>query len=190
MIARLVAPLLVLVALASACPGAAAKPLVLRAAHNRVTAIGPWKIHQGARHSTVYLANAIRALGRPSSRRVISYYCRVSWRRLGVIAHFTTLGGMRPGQTMCTPSVGLIDRLVIRGRRWRTWRGLRIGAPSDTIPDHHHAATFEHGAWTLARWINPGIGDVAPGTPQPMVTAAVHGGRVSAFRVWIGAEGE
>jgi hypothetical protein len=163
---------------------------VLRAAHNQVTAVGSWRIHNDRYRRTVSLRHAIHAFGQPSSRRLVSYYCRVSWRRLGIVARFTTLGGLRPGETMCTPTASVIDTMVIRGSQWRTWEGLRIGAASSAITEHHRRATFEFGRWTLARWINPGFGDVEPGTPMPMVTADVRNGRVVALRARIGAQGE
>jgi hypothetical protein len=169
-------------------PSAQAAPRqVLRAQNNQVTAVGKWKIDQRYPRTTVGLNHAIRAFGQPSSRRRVSYYCRVTWRKLGIVARFTTLGAIPAGQTTCTPSVGLIDSLRITGAQWRTWEGLRIGAATDSILSHHKLAEFEFGRWTLARKFNP-FGE-SPGM-VPMVTAEVRGGRVVALRAEIGAQGE
>jgi hypothetical protein len=134
------------------------------------------------------LSAAIRAFGRPSQRKLIGGTCRVRWRAIGLQISFENFGGPRPGQTTCTPSVGRAQSFVARGTRFRTVRGLRVGAPSSTIPERHPNAEFQSGGfWALVLATFPfGDGD----EPAPVLNALVAGGRVAALAGYIGGAGE
>lgn len=79
------------------------------------------------------LSAARRAFGRPTQVRLKRATCQVSWTRLRLRIDFENFGGAPPGQTTCTPSVGLAQNFVAKGSRFRTTRGLRVGQPTSEI---------------------------------------------------------
>jgi len=110
-----------------------------------VSRIGPFRPAQNPR-----LSAAIRAFGRPSSRKLDRSTCRVDWRRLRLRIYFANFGGVRPGQTTCTSSVGRAQTFVARSSRFRTVRDLRVGQPSSSIRLKHPDAEFQPGGfWAL-----------------------------------------
>jgi hypothetical protein len=112
----------------------------------------------------------------------------VEWRRLRLRITFDNYGGMRPGQTTCTPSVGLAQGFVARSSRFRTVRDLRIGQPSSSIPVKHPDAEFQPaGFWALVLATFP-FGD--NDEPAPVLNALVAGSRVIALTGYIGGAGE
>lgn len=148
-----------------------------------VSRIGPFRPAQNPR-----LSAAIRAFGRPSSRKLDRSTCRVEWRRLRLRIYFENFGGVRPGQTTCTASVGKAQSFVARGSRFRTVRDLRVGEASSSIPVKHPAAEFQPGGfWALVLAEFPfGAND----EPAPVLNALVTGGRVIALAGYIGGAGE
>ena len=151
------------------------------ASGNYVTSIGAFQ----TRHDATLRA-AIRVFGRPSSRRLGSDYgCRVEWRRLRLRIYFWSFAKRRPGQTTCTPSVGKAQTFTARGRRFRTWGGLRVGHASGAIPRRHPSARFRDDSWWLLTGTSPLVG-----SRYPVVRAIVGGGRVRALAGFIGAAGE
>lgn len=76
---------------------------------------------------------AIRAFGRASACRLVSgpTHVQARWGTLGLRVELVTFGAMPAGEMGCTrPDLIRIDRIRVRGRRWRTARGLRVG---DTV---------------------------------------------------------
>lgn len=148
-----------------------------------VSRIGPFRPVQNPR-----LSAAIRAFGRPSSRKLDRSTCRVDWRRLRLRIYFENFGGVRPGQTTCTASVGKAQSFVARGSRFRTVKDLRVGHPSSSIPAKHPDAEFQPaGFWALVLAKFPFGADEEP---APVLNALVTGGRVIALAGYVGGAGE
>jgi LppP/LprE lipoprotein len=159
-----------------------APSFTIRASGGTVTRIGRFRPRQDAT-----IAAGERVFGPASSKDLGKYNdCRVTWRRLRLRIDFTNFGGHRPGQTTCSPSVGLSQSFSVRGRRFRTWHGLRVGQSSDSILDHHPNAEFRHNSWWLKTAVSP-FGDQSQ---YPVVNAVVGRGRVTVIAGWIGAAGE
>jgi hypothetical protein len=161
---------------------AAATSYTIRTSGGSVARIGAFRIR---RDPTI--GAAARVFGQPSSRKLASgNSCLVDWRRLRLRIDFVNLGGYLPGQTTCTSSVGRAQSFTVRGRRFRTWEGLRVGHRSESILDRHPSAEFRHRTWWLRTAVSP-FGDQSE---YPVVDALVSGGRVRILRGWIGAAGE
>lgn len=113
--------------------------------------------------------------------------CVVDWRRLRLRISFVTFGLPGPGQTVCTAGVGMAQLFTARGRRFKTWRGLRVGDSSDAIPEYHPQAEFVENNWWLKSGTSPyGDSDEEFG----VVRAIVANGRVNALKGYIGAAGD
>lgn len=133
------------------------------------------------------LAAAIRVFGKPTSRTLTSdNSCQVDWRRLRLRIVFANFGGQGPGQTTCNSSVGRAQTFAARSSRFRTVRGLRPGANSNSIPTRHPGAKFRQGSWWLVTAVSP----VGEESEYPVVRAIVGGGRVRVLAGIIGAAGE
>jgi hypothetical protein len=80
------------------------------------------------------LLGTIRAFGKPDSCQVTKdWYAVATWKRMGVVGYFTTLGGFPPHngkpQNGCAqPTWVQPDNYLLIDRRWYTSRGLRIGS--------------------------------------------------------------
>ena len=112
----------------------------------------------------------------------------MDWRRLRLRIYFANFGGVRPGQTTCTSSVGRAQTFVVRSSRFRTVRDLRVGQPSSSIKIKHPDAKFRPaGFWALVLATFP-FGDSEE--PSPVLSALVTGGRVIALTGYIGGAGE
>jgi len=171
--------------------GAASDPTTrtISWASGQVTHIGSLRTTSSRTRSPT-LSRAIAAFGRTSSRRLTSFNsCEVSWTRLGLRGTFANFGGTLPGQTTCTPSVGKLQVATIRGRGFRTQRGLRVGDSTARLKQLHSGARFRERSWWLAT--APAVfGDVEPGQRVPIVRAITQGAKVVRFVLQIGAAGE
>lgn len=160
---------------------------VVRATPSGVKALGPFRTAWRPR-----LGGAIRAFGEPLSarRRWGGNGCRVKWRN-DLTIEFANFGG----QDACDVQGGRAQSAVISGERahyWRTWRGLRIGQSAREIRRRHRSAR-KHGRRTW--WIVTGrtyVGESCSGgpCPYPIFSVWTKRGRISSFRLWIGAAGE
>ena len=132
------------------------------------------------------IAGAERVFG-PSSSRELGRHgdCRVDWRRLRLRIIFEKLGGPDPGETTCAGTVGQAQWVTVRGRGFRTWKGLRVGHRSATIPERHPSAHFANHSWVLK---SARSGD-AEDFSYAVVKAIVSDGRVTMITGWIGAAG-
>ena len=160
---------------------AAASTFTIRTSGGYVARIGTFRPSRNP-----LMASAIRAFGRPSSRRLDRGTCIASWRRLRLRISFANFGGAPPGATTCTASVGRAQSFVARGSRFRTWNGLRPGHRSETVLDRHAEAELRSGSWWLRTAVSP-IGDEQE---YPVVRALVTNGRLRALAGWIGGAGE
>jgi hypothetical protein len=169
-------------ALAAAAP-AGARPFVVEARGSKtslgvVRAIGDFRPAGNPR-----LGAAIRAFGRPSSRRGGGEICRVRWAALGVRITFQNFGGA----DSCEPSGGRAQKAVVGGdSRWRTAKGLRVGNRVARLRRLYPRARRTPRGFRLAQGILPF------GAPMPyaVLGARVAGGRVRAFTLFVGAAGD
>jgi hypothetical protein len=170
-----------LVALAVCAQPAAAAPasMSIVARDASVTRIGTFRPSENPR-----LSAAVRAFGRPSSRRGRGSACTVRWRRLGLKILFANFGA--PGVSTCNGSVGRAQSFVASGARFTTQAGLRPGRPSTQIRALYPEASFDRGGWTLVSAASP-YGD---GTETPVLRAFSRGGRVASLAGWIGGAGD
>jgi len=135
------------------------------------------------------IARATQAFGRPSSTRLQQkVLCVVDWTKIGLRVHFVYLGLPAPGKTTCTPSVGLVQSVTIRGSSFRTERGLRIGDTTARLRSLYPGARFKQGSWWLAS--RPAVIGGAPGQLEPYVRANVTGGKVTRLLLFVGAAGD
>jgi len=158
---------------------ATASSYTIRTSRGFVVRIGAFRTR---RDETI--AAAERVFGRASSRKLTRGQCQVDWRGLRI--YFANFGGTRPGQTICSPTVGKAQSFTIRGPRFRTWEGLRVGHRSATVLDRHRAAEFRRGAWWLRTAVSP-FGDESE---YAVVSALPADGRIRVIKGWIGAAGE
>ena len=177
----LLAMLAMTVMLPAGALGASAPPATIDTRDYYVSRIGGFRPTQDPR-----LSAAMRVFGRPSARVLNGNSCRVDWRRLGLRIYFANFGGMRPGQTTCTSSVGRAQTFVARSARFRTRNGLRVGDPSSSIRMKHPRARFRGRSWALVLAVFP-FGD---DEPSPVLSALVGGGRVRTLQGYIGGAGE
>lgn len=135
------------------------------------------------------IAAAARVFGRPSSRtRTSDISCDVRWRRLRLRITFASFGGIPAGQTACSDRATKSQSFRVRGRRFPTWNGLRVGAPESRVQELHPSARFRRGSWWI-KTTRSVVGD--PTTRFPVVDATVNdAGRIRAIRGWIGAAGD
>jgi hypothetical protein len=176
------AALSVAAALSTAAP-AGARPFVVEARGSEtslgvVRAIGDFRPARNPR-----LGAAIRAFGRPSSRRGGGEICRVRWADLGVRITFQNFGGV----DSCEPSGGRAQKAVVGGdSRWRTAKGLRVGNRVTRLRRLYPRARRTPRGFRLAQGILPFGAPV----PYAVLGARVAGGRVRAFTLFIGAAGD
>ena len=169
---------------AAAAPdsAAAARTFTVRAGASIVREIGPFRPR---RDPTI--GAAVRAFGEPSSRRLLSNEtCVVKWRRLGLRINFVNLGGAPPGLTTCSDGLGRAQSVVIKGRRFRTWKGLRVGMSREQVLRRHPAAEPRGNKW----WLRTAVSPFGDGSEYPVLAAVGRAGRIVAFEGWIGAAGE
>jgi hypothetical protein len=100
--------------------------------------------------------------------------------------YFANFGVAGAGQSTCSPAVGLAQSFTVRGRRFRTWKGLRPGARSSSVRERHPSARFRRGSW----WLRTAQSRFGDESDYPVVEALVSGGRVRVRRGWTGAAGE
>ena len=179
----LTAAALALAAGLAATPAAEARSFVIDARGSDTTlgevrAIGDFKPARNPR-----LGAAIRAYGRPSSRRGGGEICRVRWARLGVRITFQNFGGV----DSCRPRFGRAQKAVVSGDRpWRTGKGLRLGDGVGRLQRLYPDARRSTRGFRLVEAVLPF------GSPRrySVLGARVPGGRVGAFTLFIGAAGD
>jgi hypothetical protein len=128
------------------------------------------------------LDGAIRAFGKPTSLRRGRYQdCIARWRPIGLRISFYNLGGRNP----CLRQYGYFSNATMVGRQWRTAKGLRNGDPARKLHVMYAPRRFTGSwAWLLTRTY-PAYNSSYPG-----LTAKVHRGWVTAFRVRYPAGGD
>jgi hypothetical protein len=179
------APLLV-------APDAHAASLTIRTGSFEVTRLGPLKTTSSRTYAPT-IRRAVRAFGQPSNS-FPNGGCVVKWKRLGLRIQFSNFGGDPRG--VCHPAVGRAQSFTIeRSRKWRTWKGLRIGMLEARVAERHPRADwfdgnrfYDQGYWL--RWNQSRFGG---GGEYPVLAAHLKNGtsgRVTSFSGWIGSAGE
>jgi hypothetical protein len=176
---RLLAALAALTALT--LPSAAsAADLMIKVRERHISELGGFRT--SGMHGT--LGEAIRAWGRPSSRkRVGNTGCRVGWSSVGVRATFANFGG----GSGCSERLARLQTAKLRSKRWTTERGLHVGDPSAKLKQLHPEAKFAASYFLLYtapdRYGNTGL-------DLPVVAAQMKGGAVRQYLVEVLAAGD
>ena len=133
-------------------------------------------------HRDGTLDGAIRAFGKPTSLRRGRYQdCIARWRPIGLRIAFYNLGGQNP----CLRHYGYFSNATMVGRHWITAKGLRLGDPARKLYVMYAPRRFTGSwAWLLTRTY-PAYDSSYPG-----LTAKIHRGWVTAFRVQYPAGGD
>jgi hypothetical protein len=129
------------------------------------------------------LDGAIRAFGRPSILRRGRYQtCFARWPDIGLRINFYNLGGKDP----CARQYGYFSDATMVGEHWVTAKGLRLGHPARRLYALYSPRRFSGTwAWLLTRYL-----PYADGFRYPGLSAKIHRGWVTAFRVRYPAGGE
>lgn len=188
LVKKLVTTLAVTLSVLVAAPAAFGdRPLYIKASAQGVITLGGF---HPLRQPT--LGAATRALGEPTGTAGGGVDCTVRWSSIGLVICFANFGGY----DACTQSGGFAGSAIVKGRaarRWRTDRGLRVGASLATLRKLYPAAAYHSGgyypkSWWLVVGTNP-YGQGCP-CPQPILRAKLNRGHVSSFRLWIGSAGD
>ena len=117
------------------------------------------------------------------------------WYSAGFRMNVVSYGYVGSGTPCSEPAEHWIDRITVTGRRWRTRSGLRVGASVATLrklyPQAQRHRGFAPGFWLVAQRQRCVIGDCeSKYETVPHLVAKVRRGRVSAFVIHVGAQGE
>ena len=177
--------LILATALVLLAPAAAsARPFTISAQGNatgfgQVRAIGDFRPPDDPRY-----AAALDAFGTPDAERSVfgGNGCRVSWHGQGLKILFANFGV----GSACTPGRGLAQTARAYGPRWRTVRGLRVGARLVRLRALYPRASRHGRVW----WLTTAVNLIGETQRYPVLAAAVRGGRVRSFVLAIGAAGD
>jgi hypothetical protein len=159
---------------------ALAADLTIKVRDRHIAELGGFRT--GGRHGT--LREAIRAWGRPSSRkRQGNTGCTVGWSSVGVRGTFANFGG----GSGCSERGARLQRARLRSTRWTTERGVHVGDPSAKLKQLHPEAKFVVGYFLL--FTAPDRYG-ATGLDLPILTAQMKGGAVRQFFVEVLAAGD
>ncbi len=121
------------------------------------------------------LRRATEEFGAPTSRRRTQDYCHVSWGALGLTIVLNRVGRGDP----CSQDE--VVGAVVKGRRWQTSRGLRVGDSFGRLKSlYPNAVARPDGWWALVVERRSVVGRVRP---QPTLLAHVRDGRVDTLVV-------
>ena len=132
------------------------------------------------------LARASAVFGDPTSVAPVgngANACRVRWSGLRLRTLFANFGSA----TACSERFFRLQTATVRSRRFRTWRGLRVGDASSSIRRKHPGAVFRGNRWIIVSGV-PRVGE--PDQAIPTIEAIVSGGRVRVLRFWVGGAGD
>lgn len=182
-----------LVALLLATSASAAR-FIIKPGKYGVNRLGPYKT-KWSRAYAPDIGAATRAFGAPSNLYPNgSGGCVVKWKRYGLRIEFYNFGGDTRGT--CHPEVGLAQSFTIEdSRRWRSWKGLRIGIPEADVEYYHAWAEWHNGGRfnDPGYWLRSQLSPFGNGNEYPIVAAHLRHdfyGKVYRFSGWIGAAGE
>lgn len=178
-------PPLLLTVIALAAPAAAqARPDTIEArgsskGFGRVLAIGDFKPVRDATYGA-----AARVFGEPASQRprFNATACIVNWPGAGLRITFANFGG----GSACDRELGRSQTARAYGRRWRTKKGLKVGARLNRMRNLYPGARRHGHSW----WLVTAVSLIGRGGRYPVLAATVRGGRVRSFTLRIGAAGD
>ena len=163
-----------------AVPSSASAAFTINVGRFNVSSIGDFRPS-----SADSISAAERVFGPASSRRMnTDASCRVRWSGLGLEILFVSFGA--PGTNLCQGSAAHAQSFKVRGKRFRTWHGLRVGMREAAVKRRHPGADLRRGAW----WLKTAVSPIGDGDEFAVVDAKIRNGRVSALRGWIGAAGD
>lgn len=129
------------------------------------------------------LGDAVAAFGEPSSREPVrDLACHVRWSDIGLFAIYANLGG----RDACDPEAGRLQTATLSSPRWRTARGLAVGAGLSELRRLHPEARRTMGTWALVTAPTA----VGTGGEVTVLGARVEDGTVTALEVYVGAAGD
>lgn len=165
---------------------------------------GEYTYRYGRRNTR--LQDAIRAYGRPSSCKAVgsNNHAVVSWASRGIWIDAWTYGGLPEDEDGCvSPDLIYISEIRLTDRRWTTALGLHVGDPTTKLRRLYPKAPYVSAAqawgrnqyflvWRHERCV---IGvcsayEQRHGIDVSRLSAQVKNGRVVAFWVPIGGQGE
>lgn len=196
---RVVVVIVIAVALTSV-PAAAAPSWLLRVGMGYMK-VGEYRIDARTHRNTRFL-HVIEAFGKPSTCRVISgpNHVRANWPKRGLLGEFVTFGGLPAGENGClSPDLIHVSTLRVNDRRWHTAFGLSVGDSTlrlrQLYPQARYVPRDRYRKWDeywLATERGVCFGECGGRrfTVVPRLTADVRRGKVIAFRVPVGAQGE
>jgi hypothetical protein len=191
-----------LVALATAVAVTAADA---RAAGSRVIRVSATLIRVGDLHvdADPTFGAAIDAFGPASSCRRIELEdgAIVRWNAIGLRIVTATLGGISGGRTACTYRGMPIATIKVTGRPWKTSLGLRVGDATAKLRRLYPRARYQAqtrgeslpgDSFVLVTPRTACLGDCGAQrfVNAPRLIAKMHAGRVVAFVLPVGAQGE
>lgn len=159
---------------------AQARPDTIEARGNgRVLAIGDFKPQRNPTYGA-----AVAVFGEPASQRSRfgGNACVVNWPGAGLRITFANFGV----GSACDPALGRSQTARAYGDRWRTRRGLKVGARLRRLRRLYPHANRHGRSWWLVTAVSP----FGAGGRYPVLAAAVRGGHVRSFKLRIGAAGE
>jgi hypothetical protein len=179
---RTVVPVLAALGLLGAVPATASAAFRIDVGRFSVSSIGDFRPSRDAS-----IPAATRVFGPASARRGTSgSSCRVRWSRLRLEIVFVSFDA--PGLSRCRGTIGRAQTFKVRGGRFRTWHGLRVGMRESEVKRRHPGAAFRDGAWWLKTAVSP-FGD--PDAEFAVLDAKIGpDGRVRVMRGWIGGAGD
>ena len=178
--------------LALSAPAGQARSFTIETGKFGVRQLGPLDTRSTPDRSPTVGA-ARRAFGRPSNLFASSdSSCVGKWRRLGLRILFASFDS--PTTPICRR--GIAQSFTIqRSRKWRTWKGLRIGMSGAELKVRHPRADWvdDNPNYPDGWWLRSSVSPIsAEPVRTPVLAATVRGdaGRVQAFFGWIGAAGD
>jgi len=195
---RLVALLVVATAIsASAAVSAPAAPSWLVRVGPGYVKVGEYRI--GLRNTR--FLDVINAFGKPSTCRVISgpNHVQATWASRALFGEFVTFGGLPRGENGCmSPDLIHVSELRVNDRRWHTALGLAVGDPTLRLRRLYPRARYvpkdryrKRDEYWLATRRGVCFGDCGGRRfAKPVLTAEVRRGRITAFWIPVGAQGE
>lgn len=185
------------IALLASCSVSQEKPLELRV-DEVSTAIGDYRVEEDPT-----LRGATSVFGEPSQCRIlpVTKFSSVRWKELGLRMEFGSYGSYPRGGNACTSRANArLSRVYIRGARWRTSRGLRIGDTQQRLTELYPYANHVRATdvdWAGADperwrgwWLVVRVTHLGEFHAYPALLATTKRGRVSEFVVHVGAEGD
>jgi hypothetical protein len=127
---------------------------------------------------------------RPTTRtHSIPEACAAIWQAYGLTILFYNLGGANP----CTPAGGYFSRAIMRGRRWRTGKGLAVGMRATRVRRFYPRAAWHRGLrgyWPTGWWLITRRSPFGGGEGYPGLLAETRNGRVFSLQVRYPAGGD